>query len=394
MWRFVLVLGLILVGAAPAAAQTTTSGARVTQVDSSHYPDITLSVSVADPAGKLVQNLSARDFTVTEDGTQVEIKNFAGGGAPITAALVVDRSGSMKEAGKLEGAQDAAQAFVYQLRPSDQAALLAFSDRPELIEGFTSDRRELARSIGRLRAKGSTALYDSIIAGVDALDGIQGRRALVVLTDGRDRISIEDSSTASTHSLDEAIQTAREAGISAQVIGLGNRATDDLLDGIDEAVLRQIADETGGQYFYAPNASKLVELYASLAATMQQEYQITYRSPRPFYDGTRRDIRVDVAGAATGGNYVEPHMIHVRSNPWLALALLTPVIGLLLLPRFIRSRKSGSAATQPVIPEVVETTVLTPSFCDQCGSRLRSGARFCAVCGAQIIAPPSSEVQQ
>lgn len=399
MWRLLLVFGLFLAHIAPAAAQGASPSARVTQVDSTKYPEVTLSVSVTDAVGTPVSGLQARDFKITEDGVPVDLTAFAGGGGPIAAALVIDRSGSMAERGKLAGAQQAAQTFVRQLRSNDQAALLAFDDRPELIENFTSDQAQLNGAIGRISANGSTALYDSIIAGVSALSHAQGRRALVVLTDGRDRMSVEDSTPASQHSLAEAIQTARDAGISAQVIGLGDRASDDLMDGIDEPVLEQIANETGGQYFYAPDATALAKLYASLATTMQQEYQLSYRSPRPAFDGTRRDIQVAVVGGATtSGGYVEPHMIQVRSNPWVALALLLPLLGLLFAPRFIRGGKNKVVDIQPEAPveaeETLVTVALAPSFCDQCGAGLRPGARFCAGCGSRVVVPPSGEVQR
>ena len=118
MRRILLLLPLILLllllvpifmTATPDAAPDA-SPARVTQVDSTHYPDVTVYVGVAGADGKPVGGLAARDFAVTEDGQPVTLADFAGAAGPVSTVLVIDRSGSMDENDKLEGAQDAARA--------------------------------------------------------------------------------------------------------------------------------------------------------------------------------------------------------------------------------------------------------------------------------------------
>jgi hypothetical protein len=281
------------------------------------------------------------------------------------------------------------------------------------------------------------------VAGVDALKDVEGRRALLVLTDGQDcrDSSVCPRSYGSDSSLREAIEYANRNGQPLYVIGLGDRGSDDT-DGIDETVLERLAAETGGEYFYAPDGDQLADLYRKLSADIQQEYALTYRSPRPFYDGTRRDIGVSVGGAAVApGRYVEPHLIHVRSEPLVGVLLLLPILGALLLPSLLGRRRQGglSAAAPPAdaqIPIVVDgapatgSTIMRPSsvvvippdvprctacdtpllhvgarfcsacgaaqhepepaaarrfFCDQCGRPMRSGARFCSHCGATAV---------
>ena len=403
-------------------------GAHVTQVDSSHYPDVTLYVGVTDDGGQPVGGLSASDFVVTEDGQPVTIGAFAGGAGAVSAALVIDRSGSMGEADKIDGAQEAAQAFVDQMRSADRTTLIAFDEQAETLAPFTADQRDLARAIRRLRPAGGTALYDCLIDGVDALANVGGRRALLLLTDGRDCQDSEicPSSYGSQHTLDEAIAYANAHAQPVYVVGLGQRNADER-DGIDEAALQRIASETGGEYFYAPSAGELATLYRSLSAGIQQEYSLTYTSPRPFYDGTRRDIQVSVGGApAASGAYVEQHLINVHSDPLVGLLLLLPIAGALLIPLGLRRRSPGSApapapagATTIVQPAVqvlpgdtarclnCDAPLLRPGarfcaecgrpqtselagerrvFCDQCGRPMRAGAHFCAHCGATALA--------
>ncbi len=423
MRRLVLLLAALLLPALPVTAATATQ-ARVAQVDSSAYPDVTIYVSVTDAAGQTVGGLTQDDFQILEDGQPVAVSDFAGGGqTAINTVLVIDRSGSMDVSGKMEGAKDAAVAFVEQMRPGDRTAIVAFDNQAELIQSFTSDTHALSRAIRSIRPGSSTALYDSLIAGVEQLDGVAGRRALLLLTDGRDLVGTDSDEPASDATLDQAIDSAERAGIAVQAIGLGERGSDDRRTGIDERVLRRMAAETDGEYFYAPSADQLAALYRRLAADLHQEYRLTYRSPRPFYDGTRRNIEVTVGGMpAAGGQYVEKHMIQVRSSPLVGALLLLPVLLALALPALAFRRRAAApapAGTAPSAPAPdptyvagdvprceacdtpldpptarfcsicgasqgggTEATVQIGSFCRECGTALRNGARFCGGCGA------------
>jgi Ca-activated chloride channel family protein len=452
MYRLVLLLALALLPVASASAQGSPPNSEITQVDTSKYPDISLYVSVTDAQGAPVAGIGQNEFAITEDNQPVTIKSFEGGGAgPINSALVIDRSGSMEEADKLDGAQDAAQAFVEQMRSGDQTTVIAFNSDVQTPQIFTNDTETLARSIERLRADGGTALYDSIIAGVDALKGVEGRRALFVLTDGQDCREANScpDSEGSDATLEEAINYAAQNGQPVYVIGLGDRDGEEN-EGIDESVLQRIAEGTGGEYFYTPRADELASLYTRLAGNLQEEYRITYESPRPFYDGTRRDIQVSVGGApAIDSGYVEQHMIYVRSNPIVALILLMPILIALFVPlilqRGAKRKQPAAASAAPLTPTHTTTatsdtiishpatiTVLPPDvphcsscdaaltspdakfcsmcgavqsqaaqtvqercvFCDQCGRPLRPGARFCPSCGTAAVVPELMEQQQ
>jgi VWFA-related protein len=450
MYRLLLLIVLALLPVASANAQGSPPSSEVTQVDSSKYPDITLYVSVTDARGEPVAGLGQTEFSITEDSQPVTISSFEGGGAgPINTALVIDRSGSMEDADKLDGAQDAAQAFVEQMRPGDQTTVIAFNSDVQAQQSFTNDTDTLARSIERLRADGGTALYDSIVAGVDALKGVEGRRALLVLTDGQDcrEANACPDSEGSDNSLQQAIDYAAQNGQAVYVIGLGDRDGAEN-EGIDESVLQRIADGTGGDYFYTPRADELASLYTKLAGNLQEEYRITYESPRPFYDGTRRDIQVSVGGApAIDSSYVEQHMIYVRSNPVVALILLMPILIALFVPLILQRGAQGKRPTastaapltpthtpdgDAIIPHPSTITVLPPDlphcstcdapltssdarfcsmcgatqqqavqtlherrvFCDQCGKPLRPGARFCPSCGTAAVVPELMEQQQ
>src|SRR3954452_10117781 len=177
MRRILLLLPLILLllvlvpifGQAQPSAAPSPSPARVTQIDTARYPDVMLYVGVTGADGKPVGGLAAKDFAVTEDGQPVKIDDFAGGAGTISTVLVIDRSGSMEENDKIDGAQDAARAFVEQMRPGDQPELITFNQTASVAERFTGSQDELRRAIDDIDADGGPALYDSMVAGVDAL---------------------------------------------------------------------------------------------------------------------------------------------------------------------------------------------------------------------------------
>lgn len=408
----VVALLLIALGAffpALVRAQGEAADVRVTQVDTSDYPEVTIYVAAEDANGQPRSGLTRNDFAITEDGSPVDIIRFEGGGKNlIHTALIIDSSGSMDRRDKLRGAQDAASTFIDMMQPGDKTTLIAFSEDPEQLTPLTDSADTLNRSLLKLRASGSTALYDSIFAGVDALKEVGGRTVLLVLTDGRE--------TEREGGLDDAIDYANRYGQPVYIVGLGERNRSGN-EGIDETVLQRIAVETHGEYFYTPRADQLVDLYNRLSYTLHEEYVISYHSPRPFYDGTRRDIQVQVGTVQSRGAYTEQHLINVQSRFLVGVLLLVPLLVLLMLPTLVQrlrpvqkqpSDPVGQAKSIPIVTASSEgattytsnvddarpddslpdnaTTPASDSaekYCTACGQALRSTARFCGKCGTR-----------
>jgi VWFA-related protein len=211
------------------------------------------------------------------------------------------------------------------MRPGARTTLLPFSTAVERPEPFSDDKAALKGRINRLQADGGTLLYD---ATYDALMTLQaarpeGKRAVVVLTDG------VDEAPGSRHRVEEIIDEAKRAGVPLYMLGLGRpgevneavmrRVADatggkyfhasnqqelfnvfeslsiDLHDdGIDEASLRKLAEETGGKYYPARDVSKLRVIYEELADELQTTWTVTFPSRRSSHDGTARGIDVSV----------------------------------------------------------------------------------------------------
>lgn len=345
---------------------------RIEQVDAHAFPLVTLFVLVTDSdSGEIIGGLGQRDFAITEDGEPVEIVSFsAGNSGPISTVLIIDRSGSMGDEGKLVGAKQAAHAFVDEMRPQDQVALVVFDSRVTTWQDFSTDQDLLRRRIDALAANGGTAWHDSVWYTVDLMSGVTGRRNAILLSDGMDE--------SSSRSLSSTIRHAREMEVAIHTISLGNR--------VDRRNLQRMADETGGTYHHSPRADQLRALYESFAENAQREYVITVRSDRASYDGTRRGLQVTVGGSTGSGGYVEQHLLNVESSPWAALALLALLALAFIVPLIWRKTRVG--APVPVwSPEADSSPHTSTISCVQCGRPIRAGARFCAGCGA--AAPPT-----
>jgi len=175
---------------------------------------VSFPVTATDSFGRFVGSLRGEDLRLLEDGVAQRISLFHNEIMPVSVGIVIDTSGSM--ANKLPQAADALERFVRTIQPEDDVFLMRFSSDVELMLDFTGDRELFSRAARRLRAVGSTHLYDAL---ADALDKVrQGRhqkKALVLITDGED--------TSSHMAFNEVLEMARASEVMAYCIGIGQR---------------------------------------------------------------------------------------------------------------------------------------------------------------------------
>ncbi len=370
----------------------------VAQVDNSSYPQVTVYVRVLDAYGHRIENLPQAQFRVTEDGSPVAITQFSNvNHSVITTQILIDVSTSMS-GNKLDGSREAALAFVDLLRPQDRLGIMIFSTQVASLQPFTSDKNALRDSIAWLDAAGNTSLYDAVILASEEFSQVSGRRSVLLLSDGKDNRS--------RNTFDDAVRAARSSQTPVYVIALGS-ATSFSNDGFDRKELEKIAEETGGTFYHAPSAYDLKRLYSQISLAMQDEYVLTYRSPRPTYDGTRREIVVTVGQTAGGGGYVEEHLLNIQSDPHVALIGAILLLALLILPaseqamrRSVTSRKSKAGAlfsttrsdatsvgagTPQKIPRPRQSSAAIR--CNMCGNGLARSAKFCSKCGGSVRLP-------
>jgi len=376
-------------------AQTAVSTIEIAQVDNANYPEVTLYLRILDKNGDRVPNLSQEQFSVTEDGTEVEVIGFNPvNWEPILTVLVIDISGSM-EGEKLSGAKAAAGTFIDLMREQDQAGLIVFNDVVAVRQGFTTDKAQLKQDVQGLSESGKTAWYDAVVQSVNQIESHAGRKSIILLSDGLDNRS--------QNSFTQALEAARNSQVPVYTIGLGQPGD------YDDSGLREMANETGGEFYATPSASQLGELYSGLSQATQEEYVITYRSPRPSYDGTRRDIVVSVGAVSVGGEYLETHLLNIESDPLVAALCLLPLLFALLIPSGVNYLKRKVGGEEAVVPQQPGAPLLPPEeayippympppapsqACIHCGAGLRGGARFCNTCGKSQdqVEPPGRTV--
>ncbi len=149
---------------------------------------ISIPVSVMDRDGKYIPNLTKDDFRVWEDGVEQKVAYFASTEKPFTVALLIDTSGSTRF--KLGEIQDAAIAFVEQLRADDRVMVVSFSDKIRTLAQPTSDRNTLRNAIRQTEPGSGTRLYDAVDQIInESLNRVEGRKAIVLFTDGVDTTS-------------------------------------------------------------------------------------------------------------------------------------------------------------------------------------------------------------
>ena len=323
---------------------------RITQVDTSQFPQVTVYLSVTNAAGEPVGVDPAR-LVLSEEGADIQAVSVRGMGEveALTTLLVVDVSGSMNVSGKLAAAQDAARAYVAQMRPGDQAGLIAFNTQVEVVQPITAEPDEMLAAIGRLKASNDTALYDALAEAIVVLGPLTGRKAILVLTDGMDN--------SSTVTPEGALQGIGPGGLSISAIGLGDPAQPSgSWARLDEVVLRDLAGRAGGEYGAVADAEALRRLYERLGLALQSEYVVTYLSPSTLRDGLSRSLSVRLAEAPAGSAgeaaYNPGGLVPEVEGPapWgVFTAALAGLVGLLLLPGLVgrglgvlRSRKAGA----------------------------------------------------
>ncbi len=234
------------------------------------YPTISAYLSVTDPAGQPINLVSIGDLAVTEEGKEVSGLTIIEADPvtdPLSVVIAVDISGSMAGA-PLEAAKRAAESFIGLLKPGDKAALVTFDQDVYINLGLTDDKDALTKAVRELTYKGDTALYQAIIDSSKILDAAPvGRRIVVILTDGKNDKANSPATDA------DAIAAAGKARSVVITVGLGGDA--------NRAVLKKIADETGGRAFFAPGPSGLEAIYRLISEQIHSQYRVSFVSPFP-----------------------------------------------------------------------------------------------------------------
>ena len=283
---------------------------------------INVTATVSDDSGRFVPGLRQGDFTIYEDNEKQEITQFSSERVPVSLGILLDVSGSMTPE-KMDAARAAINRFAQQLlEPEDELFLMAFSNRPNLLQDWTTDRRLISRAMQRVEANGGTAMYDAIAEALPiAGSGRREKKAILVISDGNDRNS--------TISVSELRQAIRESEVIVYALGVdgtqrqmpgiappsnplpipipfpipgGRRRYPQIFGGpygnqgrderVNAEALRRITDDTGGRTEIVHGFRDLDAATERIADELSKQYYLGYSSTRPK-DGRWHTIRVD-----------------------------------------------------------------------------------------------------
>jgi Ca-activated chloride channel family protein len=216
--------------------------------------------TVTDQHGEPITGLSASDFCVLEDGVPQTISTFAAGEFPLAVAVGIDRSFSMGgKSDRLGAAKSAAHAFVSAMRAGDQVMVVAIGSETDVVAPLSTDRATAFSAIDRLDAWGTTPLYDAALVALDAVQAGNGRRALVLLSDGTDRYS----DTTAT----DLVEQARRRDVLVYPIAIGPARP---------PVFAELAAVTGGRSFHAKDPRDLNGMVETIARELRVQYLLGY----------------------------------------------------------------------------------------------------------------------
>ena len=251
-------------------------------MDEAHVSSVLLEPSVLDKGGRPVNGLTAADFQVYEDGVPQTIDSAGPEVEPATYTLLIDSSQSM--ARRMDFVRKAASELPSLIKEGDTVLVAPFSRSVGVVTGPTKDQATISDAIAGIRSSGGTAILDSLVEIATELSPLQGRQAVVLITDGYD----EHSATEYERTL-EALKASR---VTVYVIGIGGVAGISL-DG--ERLLRRLAGETGGRAFFPAKEVQLADVHALITADVQYRYLLTYTPSNQKLDGTWRTIEVTTA---------------------------------------------------------------------------------------------------
>ena len=278
--------------------------------------EVLLPVTVRDESGQLVTDLTADQFRVFEDGIEQPISSFALRRVPVHVVMLIDTSSSV--VAEIEDFKASAWRFMTRLDPDDRICLIRFDDKVELVQDWTSNRNTLRRALNRLTTGVFTRFNDALyLAAREQLSRINGRKAVIVLTDGIDsgrgsigfegafRAMVEEEAPvyALAKTRIQSNQEREQLRFYERAAGSAGSAWRHRVEGIrltlreldlSEQRLRRLADETGGRLYLPERFEQLDEVYQQVADELRSQYAIFYTPTAAIRDGRYRAIRVQV----------------------------------------------------------------------------------------------------
>jgi len=250
---------------------------------------VTLDVVVVDKKGRFVPGLTRESFEVLEDGRPQELSFFTAQFTPVTTLLLLDSSSSIRS--NLSAIQTAAYLFAQNLSEGDKARIGLFSDEVRFGVGYTDDISVHLAMLNTMKSEGRTTLYDSILAALDELESIEGRKSLLVFTDGDD---VGPAKRGSRASIEEVIEGAKQSEVTIYAVGFTGWGPEGS-ESVNRPFLTTLSESTGGRPFFPKKVEEVKKAFAEVQKDLHRHYRMAY-APANLSAGVRgwRNIEVKV----------------------------------------------------------------------------------------------------
>jgi VWFA-related protein len=250
-------------------------------------------------SGQTPVALTSEDLIVIEDGVQQRVDTFHEAVLPVTFMLALDSSGSMKKSATQ--AQEAAREFIASMRPEDELGMILFADKADVVNTPTRKREASVQAIDAYVANGGTALYDALYDSLAQMAKVEGRRVVVVVTDGHDE-NAASNGPGSLRTWEDVLFKLAQVEATVYAVGLGGR--------VNRSHLQQLADLSGGAAYFPADVTKLAADYYKILDELRRRYVIGYESTNRARNGDWRKVdiraRQESVKVRSRGGYFAP----------------------------------------------------------------------------------------
>ena len=243
--------------------------------------EVEVYATVLDNRGHYVDDLPREAFQVLDNGAPQPIVTFENSATELSCAILLDTTGSMAAA--LPKVKNAVHRLIDEFRENDWVAVYGFSAGVEILQDFTRDRAAAKRAVSRVRAEGSTALFDAISRVTGEISGRSGKKSIIVFTDGDDNASVLNAQRATDR--------AKKSGVLLYTAAEGEAlASRDLT-----SRLKELARLTGGKAYVVKSLNNVGSIFTDISEELRHTYLLSYKPPESP-TGNWRKIQLTLAG--------------------------------------------------------------------------------------------------
>lgn len=241
---------------------------------------VSVTITVSDRLGRFVTGLTKKNFTVFDDGTKQEIAHFSDDDAPVTLGIIYDVSGSMEDL--TSRSFQTLRRLFESSHQDDEYFVIAFNDRPKLVQDFTTSPSEILNRVIFVKANGNTALYDAVYLGIEkARQGRHQKKALLIISDG-----VENNSIYSGRELRELL---KESDVPMYSIGLSQ-----LYKGL--GTLSNLSGLSGGMMFNPADEPQTRDIYTRIALALRHRYVVAFYPTDVTSSVDWHKVKINVSG--------------------------------------------------------------------------------------------------